>query len=297
MKIKLLILCGLISPLALGQKHKTDWEKYGLKGKVKSMHEVRIDSPDTSKNSGEADTAKAAHTIYGFNDRGYLETETFYGKGHTERMWKYGYYSPNDILYKKSYSKYDSAGPTINFCMDDSTRYKYKYKNYPSVELLEMDCYNSKGGLIFKEFHNYDKKGNETREEYQDDQGESEWTINYRYDDAGDRLESIPEVYCPGCHLQTTRDSSAYDKNGRVVTSFQFKSKWDTKWFLKLTFTYNDKGDIASLRTVRDMDGKKSVAVGDFEYTYDVKGNWIERKNYQQNVLEGVVKRLIEYYK
>lgn len=258
-----------------------------MKDKVKNVYEVSFVNSDT------LDANVKLHETYSFNSAGYLEEKTLYGKWFRGSMWRYNYSSPGIILYRISCSKYDSSGFISGLRLDDSTFYKYLSKE----QMLEMDSYNKQGSLISKEFHYYDNKGNETHEVNQNDKGVAERSVKYTYDSAGNQIERIPEGQCKGCPPQSTRDSSVYDKNGRVITTFQFKSKWDTKYFLKLVYTYDDKGNMATWTTIRYSGEKKSVAKLNYEYTYDSYGNWLERKTYQQDTPEGVIKRTIEYYK
>ncbi len=107
-----------------------------------------------------------------------------------------------------------------------------------------------------------------------------------------------------------------YDRKGRIIANYRFeddtisyKSLFEYKkkgkekiafiylngrdFSNKETIIYNNKNNIIAEKNYRNGKIKYQIT---YNYKYDAKGNWIERKRFYNERLAGLIKRVIAYY-
>lgn len=105
----------------------------------------------------------------------------------------------------------------------------------------------------------------------------------YKYDDAGNKVERYyhwGHVNCKFDSLGREIEKKVYDKNDRL--SYKWIQKYEGD-YLKEEFSIDPQGNETNRTT--------------YEYSnFDEKGNWLQKKFYEEGEVSGVVIREIEYY-
>jgi len=102
------------------------------------------------------------------------------------------------------------------------------------------------------------------------------------------------------------RETYTYDEQGHIQTKDRYWPRWGAErfpyWHINDRFYYNKQGFISKKQGL-DKEDKSVLYTLNFEYTYDDKGNWIERRAYLEGdtLMDGAplltTERIIEYYK
>lgn len=160
--------------------------------------------------------------------------------------------------------------------------------NYDTPNVVEMIARNDKGEQLQKMIKKLDNNGLPTEMSLEKkDANTYRVTYNYKGTDA----ESFVKIDGDTIGVRVT---AKYNDKGQVLLEEMFQPQ---KEFLieKKTYTYNDKGFMASLVTER-MLGMQQKKVTTYQYEYDEKGSATEVKEYEDDELVSTAKRTIEYY-
>jgi len=268
-----LLLAGYIIPGNI----ITDLQKQNVKGKVKSILEIRqgnTNSEDSSASAGVTYEKLSRYNIDGFE----VETSILNNLGRTSTVshlfdtagYKIGLreYTQDGTLWLTVTYKLDENGSRLEAVYDwmgkggfdemrekseqlyevldrnawDKVLYKNDYRGMP----LEEKYLRKDGSLLFKFTYRYDVLGRKTEMNYFNSKGRTSWETKYRY-----------------------------DKNGNLSESTVYKSN-------------------------------RVAARSEYSYQFDVNGNWtnrveVRKVNYNiltSNLVEGkfVIERNIEYF-
>lgn len=118
----------------------------------------------------------------------------------------------------------------------------------------------------------------------------------YKYNQDATTLR-IKKIFIDDVLDQT--ESLILDKNGkkteRTITNFGVTSEYKYRYKTRKVDVFGDEFDYQDLDKIQE-DGKDKER---FEYTFDAKGNWIERKNYKMKngkwEFNTITRRAIEY--
>jgi hypothetical protein len=238
--IRLLAVIVVFCSCHDSKAQKNDWEKEGLKGKVKMVKEI-ISIESERMGEWEKDTDKITYQI--FNEKGNEIEENEYkldGSLYNRAICKYDvkdnriemdfYNSENCFLEKFTYN-YDDKGNMIEkngYSFDDSLWSKIIYKYDLNGNNIEES--NSKYKYIYK----YDDKGNKT--EYYNCLDSSFFTKTiYKYDEKGNYIEEI-----------------IYNLDGSIYSKYTFKYEYDSygNWLKKIRY----KGERKTLCLVTERE-------------------------------------------
>ena len=269
---------------------KTDWEKDGLRGKVKNVITrnynaiFRFGEIIKGEEDECANVTDGTYEAY-YNDAGKITDSKWYEVpgygGYTECYragFKYIYDEKDNLIEVRKY--YIESG-------DPWERTIHKYNNDGSIaETIHKDYfynYQTTTTYIYK----YNEKGDIIEENQVSTSNMSEATTNSRrkYDNKGNLIEYVVwyenSKYYPliNEHNPVIKDVFEYDDTGKRIRE-------DVK--------YNDKGDI--IEGLRHWYG--DYYKNKYEYKYDEKGNWIERITYEKDTRTPIIltERIIEYY-
>jgi hypothetical protein len=173
-KILLLFLVAIISGCGAGHKSvkKTDLDEKGLKGKVKSVEEIKHNAV---VKFGEATKGeKMSSFLFKYDEKGNLIERNEYNSDNSLKIkttYKYDekgnriglnqYNSAGSLNSKETY-KYDEKGNRIelNWYISDGSLYTCKYDE--KGNWIEGNFYNSNGSLYRRGIaeYKYDNKGN-----------------------------------------------------------------------------------------------------------------------------------------
>ncbi len=261
------------------QVNKTDLQKNGLQGNVKSAKETTykaIGKPGGKTTKGQKGTEAGKQDLYLFFD-----TE----KKLTEKI------------------KMNAAGKPV---------YKYEYKYDPQGKLISETVYNSDNKVFNSGLFKYDSA---TKEESRYDENKTLFSkFFYHYDTNGNLTE---ELRHGADGVVKTKNNYTYDANGNKTEDQGFNA--DGTFVFKNTFTNDSKGLPVEIRAYTDEQtfGKKLCKYDDhqnlveeleyrtsgdlvqkttFSYKYDPQGNWTEKIKFVNNVPTFLTERAIEYY-
>ena len=271
----LLNLCFI--SFANPKRKKTDLEKLGFKGKVKSVETIYYYAIEESGKITKEDIF--VQTFYLFNKQGNLQEELIDFNDGGQYQSKYVYDSQNNLI--QNIYGFDGIYENIF----------YKYDNEGNK--IEEVIYDENDSLIKKYIYDYDSQGNLKKEFEYDSQGlKSKKT--YEYDSQGNLIKK--KFYLPNGKLDR-KYIYKYDSQGKVIAEYRFTTKvrLALKLTNKYTYKYNSQGDLIE-ETLYKNDGsiehKRS-----YEYEYDNQGNWIKAIEYNSKENQHyIITRKIEYY-
>jgi hypothetical protein len=235
---------------------KTDVEKDGLKGRVKSVVCEEQIPDDYECPSGAGD---------------YL----------TKR-----YYNPEGSLeYKEVYNP------------DGSLEYKETYKSDNRGKKVACFYNNSDENLLLIATYKYDDEGNEMERQLYDRNGSLGRKSISEYDDRENRIEyrhyfsNSNEISCEWIFI--------YDSKGNIIREniFEYDDS-DGRIYYHAKIKYKHHYDNGNRIEITYYIKEDDTCVKYYEYKYDDKGNWTERKYYNEGETEPpyITERTIEYY-
>jgi hypothetical protein len=255
----------------------TDLEKLRLNGKVKSLHETRINEvqPGDSAQSGEVTYKKLSK----FSAQGFESEKIIYN---------------NNGKSSKIHYVFDSRGYPVGL---------KEYTETGDLWLNVLYILDEEGNKLEAEFDWTSKRGydeiREKSEQLYELLDRNPWDrIVYDNDYRGFHLE---EKYMKANGTTLFRFTFKYDLHGNKVEMIYFNSKGRTSWETKYKYDRNNQ-------LVKSIIYKSNrvAAVSTYTYKYDAHGNWVnrlEKRDVNYNILtanleEGnfLTKREIEYY-
>ena len=247
----------------LRPKPKTDWEKEGLKGKVKMICHTDSNIKSTETVS---DTVLMYYSVYGY-------TTEIKGSQPIKSKIVSFYYDTNNYLLKRCY-----------FNNGKSLCYLYYYYGFDGKPLINETTYFPDSSYI-KEYFYFDNSGN-IKSKTTSYKSRNNQTL-YEYDSNCNIKEEIFKVYDKITggkkyyynELNQIISSKSYNKDSEIIQSNEYKylsgNLCEEKWFDEDNNLFNSFL---------------------YEYFFDNKGNWICKYKYRNNKLESVLKREITYY-
>lgn len=143
--------------------------------------------------------------------------------------------------------------------------------------------------MATKEQYEYDDVGNKIKESFSGPDGKLLGSAEYRYDENGNLLE------IKGFEEDGTLsfvNAYEYDSQNRVTLEIR-RAPYENIQY-KNFYTYNDRGEVIE-ELMYDERGRLSF-FSHYEFSYDDKGNWIQKiefKDYRPTLL---IERKITYY-
>jgi hypothetical protein len=243
-------------------KVENDLTKENLKGDVILVYQVGDDG---------------GSSLEIFNDNGML-TKGFFGK-------KGEYYDYKEVTYEKDKKIQEKRigdwGRGGFFEID----YKYSYNPNGKLESL---TFNDN-----KLFCSYNEDGKLVRET-----SESSYSTSIKdYYYSSTKLDSIIDVVTYKSHNDKSLSIEKINGVNQVFENYDLKDDGNR---VLTTITYrknNESGDIIEeVRTEFDPKGNKTkITTIKYEYNYDEKGNWVQKRIIENGELEGTYSRTIVY--
>jgi hypothetical protein len=295
-KIVVLIL-GLLFTFPIIAEAKTDRERAGLKGAVRTINTM------TEKSKG----------VITYNFKGDVVEEVYKGSDPIMEFGKIHTYDAQGRRTKTDY--YGREG--------DRVPWKTKRYSYDAKGRLVQEIYCLSFGCDDKKVYTYDSKGNLTEEAlYYPSSDSVKVRLTHTYDSQGHRIQSTAwDSHGPGLGIgETVRK---YDARGNVTESITYYSghKAGDKeglgdfapYEMITTYKYNSNGDIieqSTRDTKRGPEEKEECGYPPcrtvYVYEYDPKGNWTKQiefscipnksGKYECQKFEGETNRTISYY-
>ena len=324
-----LALLFFITCICNAQDKKIDWEKDGLKGKVKSIaakYYKAMDKFGSISKGVEVGGVCDGNILTEYDNDGYItkhihsycvDATTFIDTVLFGYDNNYNVISINSKTYYceshhseslVTHFKYNDSGKKIEeseYKSDGSLIRKYIYKYDDKGNRIEISQYKSDGSLRGKYICKYDDKGNEIERSWYKSDGSLDWKCICRYDYKGNEVER--SWYKPDGSLDWTCVYK-YDDKGNKIEESEYKPDGSNEW--KDIYKYDDKENNEEKNRYKYDEsfkkGGKYNSHGDitedesngYEYKYDKQGNWIEKITYkgEARIPEFITERKIEYY-
>lgn len=243
------------------------------KGKVKTI--VKYGYSAEEKWGEITEGVITSKESYTYNESGF-ETEflLYYSNGQLEAKEVSIYNSSNKILeinvsdtdgkiYISVKYQYDNNGKLIN------------WKAYYNGDMdSDVNCITDANGRVIKETGiSYGKYHNQT----------------YKYDSKGNKIEEN-SYYEGDVLINTTKfEYNSYDK---IIK----ESEYDDGITLthEISYSYDSKGNVTDI--IETYTNSISRATKYIYDEFDKVDNWIKRRNYKDNKITGITKRVITYY-
>lgn len=305
------LYCGIPSSI---YHERTDIEKEGLKGKVKSVNQ-------TEYNGQKPSGVLVKREVLGYNDTKYDEygyavenrarrydeemnyeiATTYVNKYNTDgKRVEWCAYNDKDTLLVQHIYKYNSKGDIIEHAVykpKGRLNLKYKFEYDSKRNIVNSYTYNSYETITNHYTFDYDKNGNMVESNgYYDAESRSS-TLIYKYDEKGNIVEQIFFNSIVHEEATQTRWKNIYDEKGNLTEAYLL-SPMDS-FEKKYLYKHNAKGDITE-EYVADYVNDTEVTQ-QYEYKYDKHGNWIQivtatsSKETSIPYIE-IKERVIEYY-
>lgn len=295
----LCIISGICSGLLNAQENITDLERNKLIGKIKSISINHFKAIDKfgAIDKGEKLSIDSIidYTLIKYNSKG-NKTEEIYcekvKKGVIHKTFNYNdvgqifeikYYLSNGRLDYKEIYNYNSIGQKINcisYNLDGSLKEKYFWKYDNLKNNIEFSKYYPNGSLRYKSVNQFDNLGNKIVEISYIGSGAMFAKYVYGYDIKKNIVKKSIYGYNNALYYDYTYD---FDTNGNLIYEFDsISQKINTYEYEK-----NDK-----------VKANENGFIFSYEYSYDIKGNWIKRIEYrgEAKIPALITERLIEYY-
>ena len=273
----LAVVCGLFFGISMPSEELNDLDKLHMKGKVKSLMEIKYILDDKTGNGNSENITYQKYTLFDMSG-----------------------YEAENILFKNG---------------DEFLVSRYSFG--PGNKQGGMDEYNPDGTLNLQVTFYYDEKGFRTEADYEwaDNRKLGEICENTDYyfeiiqNDLFTKVVYKNEYrgYCTEEHYLKADSSlsfklvSKYDFRGNKLESGYFHGNERLSWMTKYKYDRYD-----NLVESRVFKSNRIAVLSKYKYEFDAAGNWIERKEEREvfvNILtagleraNSLTKRIIEYY-
>lgn len=275
----------IISTVVSAQyKEKNDWQTAGLKGKVKTMHEIFYEPKSIGdsivkgeKKNKDEDAVEAMVT---YNEYGYKTSEIRYSTdGAVEFKLVYAY---DDKFHRIKEDRFSSEGTLLH-----AGRFDYAYDDAGKV--LKERMLNSKGSGNERTEYMYDRKSNLIGKNRFNSHDSLESGSLYIYDSKNKLVEQREIESDSSVSWKITY---SLDSTGRISDETWFKK--GEKFYIRYAYEYDSHGNISSLNWLNE--NGKILTHWTSVYLYDINGNWIQKTQYKNSKAWSVAERIIEYF-
>jgi len=305
-------IAGLLSAsfilFAFSKEKNNDLDFYRLKGKVKSIQEIR-QTLDTS--SGEARIISYNKTVRQFNTDGNITEVLVYGANNVLATKETDVYKKNGqkrVCYVRNFKKgsrvkqrvylYDKNRKMMRLIYFGSAGLRTSVSDYDAQNnLCSVTHYFRHSGFMHKSDinynYNYDSSGRLVMQYAINDEGRLVQKSIYKYDKKGNAIET--DIYDTDTSI-ARRVNAQYDTLGNAVdiSNAYFFRGGDLGQ--KSVDIYDDNGFKIEEDTYRIKPDNTMVLVRSIVYENDKVGNWVKETSFNNSKKGAVTTRLIEYY-
>lgn len=278
---------------------QNDVEKRDLKGNVKILEEKNFDA---TEKFGEPVKLKLRDwTILTFDSSGnIIEEKSMYENGEIVSIKKFKYNNKNKIIEETF------------VCGDRSDLAKYIYdKNGNNIELT----YYTNGKIAIKNVNKFDERNNLIDHRLYEYDGILRDKTLSKFNELNLEFETEEYSFNGTSCVFTSKRTNEYDENGNLIEEKNYDEKGNLEFIYK--YVYDEKHneiektlskDNAVTKNTRTLD-KFGNCIEGIEYSneipkkrfknkfsYDKKGNWNQRIHLNEDVVNSIVERKIEYH-
>lgn len=206
-------------------------------------------------------------------------------KSHTETKYRFNtrnkFFRIKEKYILNSFKKvYDEKGNLIEL-YDGSLRNKETFKYDENGNKIEWNFYKNYDSLYFSETYQYDEKGNQIA--LRRICSSLIWNYNktYKYDENGNQIELYSYNYDG---VLTFKETNKYDDNENNIEKINYQSdgSLELKMISKKEYTYNNRGNEIERKVYNSND---SLIYRKYISKYDDNGNLVEQNGYTPNGL------------
>lgn len=258
---------------------------FNLNGSVK-LYEVKVYSAIINGDSiVKGNPIWEEHQFVKFNNAG-IKTEDNYYDTNNKYMGNAVYYDyPNELYNKTIFT--DSIGKISGYDI-----YQFDQKN----NLVQFTSYD-KNDLVINSMNyenikseiKYDSIGNKIEETIYNLDGEKDGKQTYKYNEKQQLIEAISYN---NQNIASYKTSIKYDANNNIIETSLFTEApilVETEIIIENGIEYTEE----TTWTTEEMTLEKKIT---YSYTYDIKGNWIQKVEFEDDIPLKVIERHIVYY-
>ncbi len=290
--------------ICIAQQPQNDWEKENLKGRVKTLTEMRTYDKDSVREKRWLNTP----ILHIFNAVGnFILSKRLTLVENSIDSTVYLYDSKNRLSRQLTYGKKRQLRDSISYTyFDDGSKVVYfqLYMYSPTAETV-IHTYDSKGNQIHRSIRHIDTtitKGNDDVaivNQYH----KNGWLIKtiesrkggvvfnvttYKYDKDGHKKESF---HYDNENSKKPHGSYKYNKAGLFTEWKYYLNNGDLHYLKRVFNVYNDQIEQIGLDANKKVTSKSTV-----EYEYDSQHNWTKETWYHGSEIESIRVRTIEYF-
>ena len=274
-------------------KPKNDLDQWKLRGPVKVVTETNF-----------AESGKYLTIVTFTKDGNVLEQSSFNPDGSLIRKWKYNYNSQNQKQKRYCYVLHDSLSYIFNYYYNtqgnliatrisnrDTTsqlRTSIYYDGYQNN--IEENSFGPKLNLELQIKHQYDNHHRVIEEVFVDSVNHHQWKQIHSYHVNGND-EEIADFSFKNDFLK--RETFIYSRKNLPLVVCSYDP--DNRLVSKISYKYNKLGDVTEIIKSKTSDNQHEIKL--FKYTYDKNGNWTFLSEYNNQKLESLMTRKLEYFK
>ncbi len=265
-----------------------------------------------------------------------LRTKYVYKYDNTGKQTGVCSYNAEGLLFKEYNYEYDGQDRLVKESvryLGRRPRPRHVYRYNTKGDQIEYKSYNRDGSLDTKCVYKYNDKGQKTKETYYNAKGAINKQVLYKYDDAGKLIKykalkgdsSFDEMFVYTYNNQGYKIKQVhYNQEGKADKTWTYihdalgneieerLCKEDGDLVLRTTYKYNvagtkllescaydSRGNLLEKFIRRKKDSKYVHQNGDVSkevYKYDLRGNWVRKIEYTNNVPQIVTSRKIKYF-
>jgi hypothetical protein len=273
----LTITCGLIIGFTLPVYELTDLEKYRLKGKIKSIMEIKYALAEGADKDPKDNITYQKYTLFDLN--GYETESVLYKNGEKYLVSSYLSGSDGKQLEMNEYNPDGTLNLNVTFKFDD--------KGFRSEAIYNW-AENRKIGEICDNTDYY----------YEIIQNDMFTKVIYKNEYRGFCTE---EIYLKADSSLSFKIIAKYDFHGNKTESGYYHGNGHLSWMTK--YKYDRYDNLVESRVYKS---NRIAVVSGYDFQFDETGNWVTRKENREvfvNILtEGLerdntlTERIIEYY-
>ena len=273
----LTITCGLIIGFTLPVYELTDLEKYRLKGKVKSIMEIKYAMAEGADKDPKDNITYQKYTLFDLN--GYETESVLYKNGEKYLVSSYLSGSDGKQLEMNEYNPDGTLNLNVTFKFDD--------KGFRSEAIYNW-AENRKIGEICDNTDYY----------YEIIQNDMFTKVIYKNEYRGFCTE---EIYLKADSSLSFKIIAKYDFHGNKTESGYYHGNGHLSWMTK--YKYDRYDNLVESRVYKS---NRIAVISGYDYQFDEAGNWVTRKEDREvfvNILtEGLerdntlTERILEYY-
>lgn len=278
---------------------QNDVEKLDLKGNVKVFEEKNFDA---TEKFGEPVKLKLRDwTILNFDTSGnIIEKKSLYENGEILSIEKYNYNNENKIIEK-------------NYVMGDIS-YLSKYIYDKNGNNIEETIYTN-GKIEIKNINKFDKNKNLIDHRLYNYEGVLKDKTLSKFNELNLEIETEEYSFNGTSCVFTNKKSNEYDENGNLIEQKYYDEKGNLEFIYKYVYDENNN-EIENIFTKDNTIKKNKRTIDKFgnciegieyhndiqknkfknTFSYDKKGNWTQRIHLNEDIVNSIVERKIEYY-